>query len=408
MKFPLYIARRYFFSRKSANVINLISVIALLGIAFGSAALIIVLSIFNGFEDMARSMLNVFNPDLKIISIQGKYFDKRVVSSVLDSVEGVKAWSFVLTDNALIEYDDKQYIGYVKGVDNNFVNVSGLDTMMMYGRFELYYKDSPMAVVGAGIATNLGVQLNFLGSLKLWLPRPKARISFDVSQMFVRTHIFPSGIFAVHKDFDNKYIFVPLAFLDDALELDTNTVTGCEVKLRKGADVHRVEETVEQKLGKGFKVKNRFEQQQMFYKIVHSERLAVIMILTFIIIIASFNVIATVSMLIIDKREDIETLNFLGADSKTLKKIFINQGFIINTLGIFIGLIFGIALVLAQKYLGLLKFPSTTDLMYLPYPVVLRFSDVLLTVAIVSVIGYFSSWLPVRYFIEKYFGDGKA
>ncbi len=408
MKFPWYIARRYFFSRKSANVINLISIIALVGMAFGSAALIIVLSIFNGFEDMARSMLNAFNPDLKIVSTSGKYFDRRVVEHVLDSVEGLQAWSFVMTDNALIEYEDKQYIGYVKGVDDNFVRVTGLDTMITYGNFELYYKSRPMAVVGAGIAYNLGVQLNFIGSLKLWLPRPRSRISFDVSQMFVRTHIFPSGIFSVHKEFDEKYIFVPLDFLQKTLELDRYTVTACEIKVKPEVDVVHLEKVLQQRLEDKFLVKNRFEQQQMFYKIVRSERLAIIMILTFIIIIASFNVIATISMLIIDKRDDIEILNFLGADSGTLKKIFLNQGFIINSLGIVIGLLFGIALVLAQKYLGLLKFPSTTSLMYLPYPVVLKGSDVLLSIAIVSLIGYFSSLIPVKYFIEKYFGNDKA
>ncbi len=408
MKFPLYIARRYFFSRKSTNVINLISFIALIGIAFGSAALIIVLSIFNGFEDMARSMLNAFNPDLKVVSTRGKYFDKRVVDRVLDSVEGIEARSFVMVDNALIEYEDKQYIGYVKGVDENFVRVTGLDTMIMYGDFMLYYKSRPMAVVGSGIAYNLGVQLNFIGSLKLWLPRPKARISFDVSQMFVRTHIFPSGIFSVQKEFDEKYIFVPLDFLQSTLDMDEYTVTACEIKLAPGVDVAAIERRIQEKLGDGFDVKNRFEQQQMFYKIVRSERLAIIMILTFIIIIASFNVIATISMLIIDKRKDIEILNFLGSDSKTLKQIFLNQGFIINSIGIVVGLLFGVALVLAQKYLGLLRFPSTTSLMYLPYPVELRWVDIALTVGIVSLIGYFSSLIPVKYFIEKYFGNGKA
>ena len=408
MRLSLYIARRYFFSRKSANVINLISAIALIGIAFGTAALIVVLSIFNGFEDMARSMLNAFNPDLKIVSTQGKYFDRRDVERVLDSVEGIQSWSFVMTDNALIEYEDKQYIGYVKGVDDNFVKVTGLDTMVTYGEFKLYYKSRPMAVVGSGIAYNLGVQLNFIGSLKLWLPRPKAKISFDVTQMFVRTHIFPSGIFAVHKDFDSKYIFVPLEFLQKTLNMDRYTVTGCEIKVGTGSDVHTVEKALKERLGSGFIVKNRFEQQQMFYKIVRSERLAIIMILTFIIIIASFNVIATISMLIIDKREDIEILNFLGADSKTLEKIFLNQGFIINSLGIFIGLLSGIALVLAQQYFGLLKFPSTTSLMYLPYPVMLKATDVLLTIVIVSVIGYFSSLIPVKYFIGKYFDNGKS
>ncbi len=407
MKLPFYIARRYFFSKKSANVINLISVIALLGISFGTAALIIVLSVFNGFEQMARSMLNAFNPDIKIVAARGKYFDKQQVVSSLDNMQGIEAYSFVMQDNALMEYEDRQYIGYVKGVDENFLKVTGIDTMMIYGDFQLYYKGRPMAVVGAGIANSLGVQLNFLGAIKLWLPRPEAKISFDITQMFVRTHIFPSGIFSVHQDFDSKYIFVPLDFLQYTLGLDTNIVSAAEIKLTNADAAPEVERQLGRKLGKDFRVMDRYEQEALFYKIVHSERLAVILILTFIVIIASFNVIATISMLIIDKRKDIEILNFLGADKTMLKKIFINQGLIINGFGVLIGLIFGIGLVMVQKYFGILEFPSVTSLSYLYYPVELRLTDIAITLAIVLFIGYFASVLPVRFFIEKYFSNGQ-
>ncbi len=407
MKLPFYIARRYFFSKKSANVINLISVIALLGISFGTAALIIVLSVFNGFEQMARSMLNAFNPDIKIVAARGKYFDKQSVGSSLNNVQGIEAYSFVMQDNALMEYEGRQYIGYVKGVDKNFLKVTGIDTMMIYGDFQLYYKGRPMAVVGAGIANSLGVQLNFLGSIKLWLPRPDAKISFDITQMFVRTHIFPSGIFSVHQDFDSKYIFVPLDFLQYTLGLDTNMVSAAEIKLTNAEAAPEIERQLSRRLGKDFRVMDRYEQEALFYKIVRSERLAVILILTFIVIIASFNVIATISMLIIDKRKDIEILNFLGADKTMLKKIFINQGLIINGFGVLIGLIFGIGLVMVQKYFGILEFPSVTSLSYLYYPVELHLTDIAITLAIVLFIGYLASVLPVRFFIEKYFNNGQ-
>jgi len=405
MRFAFYIAKRYFFSRKSTNVINLISFITLIGIAFGAGALIVVLSIFNGFERMAFSMLNAFNPDLKIISTKGKYFNRNIIEQVLDSAEGIEAWSFVLVENTLIEYENKQYIAYAKGVDDNFVKVVGIDTMIINGEFALYYKSRPMAIVGSMIARNINMQLNFLGSLKLWLPKPRSRISMNIVDMFVRTHIFPAGVFAIHQDFDTKFIFVPLDFLQNSLELDKNLVSACEIKLSNDADIQYVKTYIKNSLGESFVVRDRLEQERMFYKIVKSERLAIIMILTFIIVIASFNVIATISMLIIDKKQDIKILNFLGADPKTLKKIFLNQGFIINSLGIVLGIVIGLAIVLFQKYFGIIKFPSTSTLTYLSYPVVIKYSDIAITIVIVSFVGYFSSLIPVNYFINKYFGN---
>jgi lipoprotein-releasing system permease protein len=407
MNVAFYIARRYFFAKKSTNVINLISLIALTGVAFGTAALIVVLSVFNGFVSMSKSMLNAFNPDLKIIASRGKTFSADSVTNILDKYQQqIQAYSKVLEENALIEYEDKQYIGIVKGVDNNFTKVTGIDTMMLYGKFELFYKGKrPMAVVGSGIAYSLGVQLNFLGSLKLWLPRPNARISLDITQVFNRTFIFPSGIFSVHQQFDDKYVFVPLSFLQEALELPTNRVSAIEVKLKPNIDQEHFEKILQQALGERFIVKNRFEQEEMFYRIIRSERLAVIIILSFIIIIASFNVIGTLSMLIIDKKQDIETLRYLGASKTLIQKIFTAEGALISGIGIIIGLLIGIGLVLLQYHFGIVKFPSNTSLMYIPYPVILKAWDILLTIVIVGIIGFFASRIPVKYFINKYFVD---
>ncbi len=404
MNLPFYIARRYFFSKKSTNVINLISVIALIGIAFGTAALIIVLSVFNGFVDMSKSMLNAFNPDLKIIAARGKTFSADSVAPVLQKFSNdLVAYSRTLEENALIEYEDKQYIGIVKGVDSNFTKVTGIDTNMIYGKFELFYKGKrPMAVVGSGIAYSLGVQLNFLGSLKLWVPRPDAKISFNISQIFNRGFIFPSGIFAVHQEFDDKYIFVPLRYLQNLLDLDAERISAIEIKVKPKANIQKVENDLQKALGNKFLVKNRFEQEQLFYKIIHSERLAVIIILSFIIIIASFNIIGTLSMLIIEKKDDIQTLIYLGISKKLLKKIFITEGNLITVLGIIVGLVIGISLIMLQYYFGIIKFPSNTSLMFVPYPVILKFTDVLLTIAVVLFIGISAARLPVNFFIKKY------
>ena len=407
MNLPFYIARRYFFSKKSTNVINLISIIALTGIAFGTAALIIVLSVFNGFVDMSKSMLNAFNPDLKIIAAHGKTFSSDSIIPVLQKFSrDFVAYSRTLEENALIEYQDKQYIGIIKGVDDNFTKVTGIDTNMIYGEFQLHYKGKrPMAVVGSGIAYSLGVQLNFLGSLKLWVPRPDAKISFNISQIFNRGFIFPSGIFAVHQEFDDKYIFVPLQYLQNLLDIDSDRVSAIEITVKPQANTQNLENNLQKALDGNFLVKNRFEQEQLFYKIIHSERLAVIIILSFIIIIASFNIIGTLSMLIIEKKDDIQTLIYLGISKKLLQKIFVTEGNLITVLGILVGLVIGISLVLLQYYFGIIKFPSNTSLMFVPYPVILKFSDVILTIAVVLLIGISAAHLPVRYFIKKYLSE---
>ncbi len=407
MNLPFYIAKRYFFAKKNTNVINLISLIAMIGVAFGTAALIIVLSVFNGFVDMSKSMLNAFNPDLKIIASKGQFFSADTVTKILNKYpDKILAYSRTIEQNALIEYDDKQYIGIVKGVDRNFTTVTGIDTMILYGKFELHYKDKrPMAVVGSGIAYSLGVQLNFLGSLKLWIPRPNAHISFDITQVFNRGFIFPSGIFAIHQQFDDKYIFVPIEYLQNLLEVDSNTVSSIEIKLKPGVNVNQFEKTLNKEINPKYIAKNRFEQEELFYKIIKSEHLSVIIILSFIIIIASFNVISTLSMLIIDKKTDIETLRYLGANKTLLQKIFVTEGLIISFIGIILGLSLGIALILLQSHYGIITFPSNTSLMDIPYPVILKFSDVLLTIAIVGIIGLASANLPVRYFINKYFNS---
>ncbi len=406
MNFPFYIARRYFFSRKSTNVINLISFIAVIGVAFGTAALIVVLSVFNGFVWMSKTMLNSFNPDLKIVSAHGKYFSIDSVKRILDKYPGqIQAYSFTLEENALFEYEGRQTIGIVKGVDQNFIKVTDLSSKFYSGEYQLYYKGKrPMAMVGIGISDALGVELNFLGILKIWLPRPDSKISLDITQMFNRCSIFVSGVFSINQDIDNKYVIVPLSFLQENLNLAPNIATAAEIKLTETANVQKTEKVLAEALGNNFIVRNQFEQEEMYYKIVKSEKLAVIVILAFIIIIASFNIIGTLSMLIIEKKDDIETLRYLGANKTTISQIFTIEGSLIAGIGLLTGIILGISLVLIQHKFGIIKFP-TNDVWATPYVVILKFQDILITTIIVSIIGFFAARLPVRYFVNKYFSQ---
>ena len=402
MNLPLYIAKRYFLAKKKTNVINLISAVALMGITFGTAALIVVLSVFNGFEDLAKSMLNAFNPDIKILPAKGKFFSADSVTDILKNDKDVAYYSRVLEENALIEYDEKQYIGIVKGVDSSFRYVTGIDTMMIYGEYKLTDAKRGYAVVGSEIAYTLGVQLNFLGSLKIWIPRRESKFSYDLTNAFNRDFIFPSGIFSVQKDFDEKYVFVPIEFLKNLMEIQGDTVSALEIKLVNPDRQVAVERKLQEQLGDKYVVKNRFEQEELFYKIVKSEKLAIILILSFMLVIASFNVIGTLSMLIIDKKDDIETLRYLGADSDLISKIFLYEGMFISLLGTILGLILGIGLVWLQQKYSLLTFPSTQTMWVMSYPVKLKTTDIVLVTAIVLFIGFVAAKLPVKYFNKRY------
>ena len=297
MKLPLYIARRYLFGKKNQNAINIISGISMLGVAVGTMALVVVLSVFNGFDKVVKSLFNAFDPDIEITAAEGKTFvpDGPAFDS-LSRLPGVVHYAEVLEENALLRYDERQHIATVKGVDESFIKVTGIDTMIYDGAMKLKDENRPYAVVGQGVAYNLQIGLNFINPVFVYMPKRTGRINLaNPDQSFRRKFIYPAGIFAIEQDFDSRYILVPIEFMRDLLDY-TREVTALEVKIDPGMKTKKVQEAIMETMGPEYVVKNRQQQNELFYRVMKSEKWAIFLILTFILIIASFNIIGSLSM----------------------------------------------------------------------------------------------------------------
>jgi lipoprotein-releasing system permease protein len=404
VKLSVYIAKRYLFAKKSRNAINVISAVSVAGVTVGTMALIIVLSVFNGLETLVHSIFNTFDPDLKITSAEGKTFTADSLKlEQLANIDGVACYSLTIEENALLRYGEKQYVATIKGVDRKYSMVSGIDSSMWEGEFVLTSKGREWAVVGIGIAENLGIRVNFVNPLKIHVPRRSAGLSLNPEEALNQTYIFPSGIYQVEQSFDSKYVFLPLEFARNLIDNDAG-VSAVEIRLKENADTELVQERVSAMFGKGYIVQNRFQQQELFYKVMRSERIAIFFILTLILLVASFNIIGSLTMLIIEKERDILILKSLGADKNLIRKIFIFEGWLISIIGASTGLILGFLVCWLQQKFGIVKLQGDTLIMN-SYPVVMKIKDFILVPATVLLIGYWAAWYPVRYLSRKYLID---
>ncbi len=402
MKLSLYIAKRYLFAKKSRNAINVISAVSVAGVTVGSMALIIVLSVFNGLETMVSAIFNTFDPDLKITSAEGKTFNSDTSKLILLSrVDGVSCYSLTVEENALLEYGDRQVFATIKGVDDFYSSVSNIDSSMYEGEFVLTSdKGRPYAIAGLGIAQYLSMRVNFIAPLKIVIPRRSTGNNLNPEDVIIKKFIVPFGIFQVEQEYDSKYVFVPIAFARELIEKDSG-VTSIEIKIKPDAEVTSVQKNVKNIFSAGFIVQNRYEQQEIFYKVMRSERLAIFFILSLILIIASFNIIASLTMLIIEKERDIEILKSLGADNNLIRNIFIFEGWLISIIGAFAGVLLGFIICWLQQTYGLVKLNSETLIMD-SYPVVMKLRDFIIVPSTVLLIGYWAAWYPVRYLTKKY------
>lgn len=402
MKLSLFIAKRYLFAKKSRNAINVISAISVAGVMVGTMALITILSVFNGLEEMVKGIFSTSDPEIKISPLKGKVFTPdSLMLKRLAAIEGVEVYAETLEENALLRYDEQQFIATIKGVSLNYTDVTDLDTAMWDGDFTLQAENGrPYAVAGLGVANHLGVRLNFVSPLSIYIPDRKAAISASPENDFTRRYIYLSGIFAVEQEFDSKYVFLPLDFARELLNYTTE-ISSVEVKMRAGADAVKTQKAIREVMGSEFLVQNRYEQQEMFYKVMKAERLAIFVILTFILIIASFNIIGSLTMLIIEKERDIEILKSLGADNRLIKRIFIYEGWMISIIGTTLGLVLGLLLGAAQQHFGLVKLAGES-LLIDAYPVKLKLVDFFVVAATVITIGYGAAWYPVSYLSRRY------
>lgn len=402
MRLPFYIARRYLFAKKSQNAINIISGISMLGVAVGTMALVVVLSVFNGFDEVVKSLFSSFDPDIKIVLNEGKTFtpDERFMD--VKDLPGVAEYSEILEENALLKYGERQHIATIKGVQESFINVTGIDSMIYDGNMKLKDQNRPYAVVGQGVAYSLQIGLSFINPLFVYMPKRVGQINIaNPDDAFRRKHIFPSGIFSIEQDYDSRYVIVPIEFMRELLEYH-DEVTAVELKLNSTYELKETQEEIIEILGPEFSVKNRAEQNELFYRVMKSEKWAIFLILTFILIIASFNIVGSLSMLIIDKKGDIRSLRNMGATEKMIGRIFLLEGWLISITGSFIGMLLGGGISWVQDRFGLLKLSGSGTFIIDAYPVDLQIGDVLLVWLTVLLIGFLAAMYPVRVISKKY------
>ena len=398
MKLEQKFAFRYLFSLKM-SLVNVISMISILGVSGMAAALIVILSVFNGFDSLIRSMINQFDPDIKITISLGKTFKiSNEKLSEISNLNSVQAITCCIEETVLFEHQGYQQIAILKGVDNNFGFTSGIKDNVYAGDYIL--KDSisniPFAVLGCDIASSLGLSISSVVPLKIYVPSRQEKVSItNPYSAFSRADITPRGIFHIHQDFDSKYVIVPIDFAKELLEYNENEFSSLEILCKTQTDVKQTCKDLEQILGKDFEIKDRYHQQDMLYKIMESEKLSIILMLSFIIVIASFNVSGALSMLIIDKKNDIKTISHLGGNEKFIRNIFFSTGELITLSGAVIGTIFGLFICFLQINFHLLTFPEGSFIIDY-YPVEIRFTDIIITFLIVTSIGFLASRIPTQ------------
>ena len=408
MNFPFYIAKRYLFSKKSHNAINVISGVSVCGVALATLAMVCTLSVFNGFRDLVATMFTAFDPELKITSVNGKVFD-----SEDERIQSIRQWPEVevfscsLEDNAMVQYKGRQAMVVIKGVEDNFNQLTAIDSIL-YGRGELILHDEVVdyAIPGIELVSVLGTGIRFLNPLEVFAPKRGAKINVaNPTTSFQTDYLHSSGlVFAVNQQkYDASYILTSLSFARNLFQYDTE-VSSVELKLLPDANFSQVKDKIEDLLGSDFKVQDRYEQQLDTYRIMEVEKLISYIFLTFILLIACFNVIGSLSMLIIDKRKDVETLRNLGADNKLVYRIFLFEGCLISFIGALVGVVLGLVLCLIQQEFGLLSLGSgdmAGAFVVDAYPVSVQLGDVCLVLITVLLVSFLSVQYPVRYLFKK-------
>jgi ABC-type lipoprotein release transport system permease subunit len=403
MNLAAFIAKRYLFAKKSHNVINIISAISAIGMAIGTAALIIILSVYNGFDSLIKSMMSNVEPDLLITPSTGKVFvpEGQTYDWIYEQ-DCVKNMCCVLQEQVFISYDGQQGLAQVKGVDWIYEGESPIREHLREGSFTLHKGDIPLAAVGAGLAYQMGINPRFLSPIEIYFPSRTRRISLaNPASSLESIKVWPSCTFTINSEVDSKLMIIPIEKMSELLEYD-DEVSAIEIRFTEGTTAKKIaqlQKEIAERLGPDFKVKDRFQQNESLYKMMKYEKAAIYMILIFIIIIIAFNIFGSLSMLIIEKKDDIRTLSSLGATDSLIKRIFVLEGWMISLVGLVFGLIAGVGFSLLQQHFGFIKMPGS--FMVQAYPVILSVSDILLTVAGVSLIGYLIALLPVYIYRKR-------
>ena len=396
MNVPFLIAKRYFFSRKKRNIISIISNIAMIGVAVGTAALIIVLSVFNGLEDLIREIYSSFDPDLKITAVEGKSFETDTeFMNRIRQMPGVAVVSEVIEDNALLRYNDRQMVVKVKGVSENFFEQNEIDSSVVEGHSQLILDDTHHALIGRGVQYQLSIRPNNqFAPLQFLYPRNTKFNPLNPEGSFNTLSITPGGIFAIERQYDDAYVFVPLNFAAELLEYGRRR-TAIEIKVEEGVRVDRVKAALQQELGESFRIQNSDEQHTSLLRAVKVEKLFVFITFAFILGIASLNIFFSLSMLVIDKKKDIAILASMGATASIIRNIFLFEGALVAFIGAAYGLSIGMLICNLQQNFGLVSMGMATSVVE-AYPVKMQVQDFILTGIAIVVITLLVSVRPAR------------
>lgn len=393
MNFSLYIAKRYLFSKSSNNAINIITIIAAIGVIVGSFSLLIVLSGFSGLKDFSLQFTNIFDSDLKIYPEKGKLipFDE-TIKNRLSQVEGIASYSEIIEERIFLQYKNKNHIAYIKGVDENYGKVISIDSILMVG--EWFEPNRNEVVIGLTTSAKLSLSLwDYMNLVEIYVPKPGTG-QIDVmnpSSAFSKANVVVSGVYQVNEELDAKYVFTQLSFARNLLSISENEVSSLEIKLVSPQSEALVRSELADIFGDTVIIKNRIQQNDALYKMLNTENLAVYLIFTLVLIIALFNVIGSIIIMILDKRKNIETLNNLGATYKEIRRIFFFQGTLMTVLGGIIGIIIGLVAVWMQIRFGLIYITPT-----LPYPAKIEFVNVIVVFITISFLGILASYIASR------------
>ena len=399
------IARRYFAAKRSHHLINIISKISVAGVCVGTMGLIIVLSVFNGFGNLVLNMYDSFDPDIVITPAKGKFFNPEEAQiDKIKALSSVSVTTYTLEENVLLRYKERQFIATMKGVSSTYFQSSDLQTKIIDGSPMLRHGDLNFMIPGAGIAYSLGLKLNDpVSRINVYLPKkgidPSSAL-MNPDEAFSQRTIAASAVFSVQQDFDNKFAIVPIDFIREMMG-EEKKISSIEIKLKKGVDQQTAAQEIQQLTGAKFKVKDRFQQHDFLYKILKSEKAGVYLIMCFILLIATFNVFGSLTMLIIDKKKDILSLINMGASVSFIKKVFFIEGLLISVFGAGIGMLLGGGICFAQQRFEIIKLGDAENFVTNSYPVAMQLNDFILVAVIVLSIGSLAAFVTSRLIVKR-------
>ena len=382
------------FAKRSTNAINIITGISVVGIAIGTAALVLVLSVFNGFEDLLSGLFGHFNPQIKITPAKGKTFEPdSLTKHQLSTLPGVLYLSETLEEIAFFEYEGSQDFGVLKGVDDLFARVNNIDSTIREGEYLLEIDDRNCAVLGAGVRNKLSVNVeNVLSAMTVYMPTNEPGGVLD--QPFKTRSIYPVGTFAIQQDFDNQYVLTNIAFMRELLDVPAGTVSSLEIKCKPGVNVAEVKKQIHDLLDEGFTVKDEYEQNEAFFKVMQLEKWMGFAITSLMLVLMAFNTIGALWMIVLDKQKDISILKSMGATDRTVHRIFLLEGLLLTMLGMGIGLVLAVALYIIQINYGIVTIPQ--GFLVESYPIAMRASDFLPVILTVAGIGLLAALPPAQ------------